>query len=479
MRKFLSIILVLFLLCSTVGCDPMEDKKNMLSSIDNAQKKTALVENERLSGTLNVYAFATGIPSQDELQKAEDLYQKLFPNVELKIDQIVNESGTVEEVYESMAKLQSEIMVGKGPDVIWVPGEIVDPYKTVEAGAYLNLYDYFDNDPYFNPDDFNMSVIQGDQPNGQIYIVPLSYNVPLFLTIESVINQTGFQVSKCRDYFSCGAEISRVMDENKMRCPTPQSIDQFFLPYLCPQYTGIDWIDYQENKVDLTGPQTVKAFEMVKDQFFQNRIVRNDGFFPRREYYTCLKQFQNNEVMFAEETSSCLKSLITDVRALAGSNEIPVIFPWRDVNGKIQSKSIDCVAVTRSCKNQEAAYQFVKMMMCPEYVSILDEDTSIILQEVPINYQSVRNYLEGKKNDDKINYEEYNGEAVVGLPLQGLEDTFIDEYMNFLYEVDGTSYDTSIWYTLRDMILPAYQNEKSLNSCLKEAQAKLSIYVSE
>ncbi len=470
MKKLISIILCVLLLSSMMtACSP-NSNNSKISKVDkyittypSEGKVTKLVPDPNAKGELNISNVGYHNESQenDYYNIAIKMYKELYPNVKVNLEV---SSGDYEEYAK---KLNTQIMAGKGPDLFWMIGDVVDPYKIMESGALADLSSYFKNDPNFNIDDFNKAVFYGGQMKGKQYIVPLSYLMPFFLTTKSIVDETGFNMSKCTDYFSCGKEIARVAGENKFECQEKQMIAQFRLPYLCPEYMGIDWINYEKNTANIDTPQMKKAYEMLKTDFFHLFTSNNGGGTEHKLY---AEDFKEKQIIFSEMRGNSFAHLVQNVQTMITKEEEPVIFPWRNVNQKIQTQAPDSVSVLKNSKNIQNAYNFIKILISPEFVLKYD-DTN--LGGVPISNVVAKKFLESKMVPSKLFTQ--NGLTT----LSALPQKFIDEYMGYLSEADGVSFIPMGLYYVREIMQPYLEGKRSYEECIKSAQEKLEIYITE
>lgn len=121
---------------------------------EELSRETKLVPNPDLTGKLTIRYHdiePTMEVEQYQPNAACSVFREYFPNVDLQVERI--ELKTIpQDAYQT--QLAAELMAGSGPDVMIINTEIntaINPYKMMEAGAFLDLTDYFRNDPNYNP----------------------------------------------------------------------------------------------------------------------------------------------------------------------------------------------------------------------------------------------------------------------------------------------------------------------------------------
>ena len=89
-----------------------------------------------------------------------------------------------------------------------------DVQKAMKNHSFLNLSDYADANS-FDPANYYSAVLATGQLDGQQYILPLSFSVPLFVGAENVITESGFQPDiASANQTAFFEELSRVLKEN-------------------------------------------------------------------------------------------------------------------------------------------------------------------------------------------------------------------------------------------------------------------------
>lgn len=97
----------------------------------------------------------------------------------------------------------------------------------------------------------------------------------MFITTQSIIDETGLDLAKFKDYFSTGDELSRVLKENKLNCETHLAWSGLQAPYNILSNSGLPWIDYENDIASIDIPETKKVYIMLKDSFYKYLINKD------------------------------------------------------------------------------------------------------------------------------------------------------------------------------------------------------------
>ena len=171
-------------------------------------------------------------------------------------------------------KVNTEIITGGGPDVFLMEtirftddNLFPDIQKAMKNHSFLNLSDYADSNA-FDPSSCYSEVLAAGQLEGQQYILPLSFSVPLFVGAESVITESGYQpeIASANQAAFFG-ELSRVLQENSSKVSYSLSLTNLLDQPL---------LDYQAGTIQLDTDAVRQALTIEKDyttqqlNFFNN-----------------------------------------------------------------------------------------------------------------------------------------------------------------------------------------------------------------
>lgn len=485
-NRFISILLTI---CFTVGmltgCNSESSKNNppdyhQATQYTTEGKTTSLVPDETASGSLTIdmgWTFST-----ENIEKAKKIYQELYPNVELTFVEH-NEDYTNEKWYAYVKSLQTELMAGRGPDVFLAVGEAIDQMKAMRAGAYADLTSYFEKDPAFNVSDFNQTVLYAGQYQGKQYMVPLTYYFPLMLTTQEIIEETGFQLGKCKDYFSTGDEIVRMftaLKESGRNFKPATVINDFNTPYFWPSYAGLPWLDYEGSKIRLSQEDTSRIYEQLKK--LSPYLDRQKDTFQPYSNRMPYQRLAEQEILFNEERSQIMQILTNQIRPLAGSGETPVIFPYRNVDGGITANSISTIAVNKNCKSMENAYRFVKVMMSPEFNHFSEVGLQFPRRDgIPISNQALSAFVEELQlppchGTPQEGWVFLNGEPV---PAKPISEELVKQFLGFIDKIDSVEFEVPITFTVIDKMKPHLYDNANFETCFQNALDTAEIYISE
>jgi ABC-type glycerol-3-phosphate transport system substrate-binding protein len=164
---------------------------------------------EAVTGDITLYCYEPYIKAY--LEKAERLFERTYPGSDVHIevfsavpkiitgydengeafnsDAPAGETAARNAVNDYKTRLNTELMSGKGPDIILA--DVISYYKYADNGALLDMAAYMEQDPGFNKDGYRQSVLDAVRYKDGQYIFPigfsfdfLAYDASLFTDAE-------------------------------------------------------------------------------------------------------------------------------------------------------------------------------------------------------------------------------------------------------------------------------------------------------
>jgi ABC-type glycerol-3-phosphate transport system substrate-binding protein len=283
---------------------------------------------------------------------AIDLYRKIYPNVNLIVQDFSNAENIA---YAYSVQISTELAAGKGPDIIF-PSHMFgsDLIKMAQAGAFLDLNELIELDESFNFDGYVKPVLDGGIFRGRRYTVPFDYFVDVYVSNTKMLDEIGFDRSKTGDAISFMSEILRALPKAQTN---PAFRSMFNDNLLFGLFRTIELVDYETNTILPNEEGLKKLLEAYKPYYPVDSAVGNN---------VNADQLLNGVNIFG--TNNNIQIFVDLMRQLKtrGAFELSVM---PDMDGKIHAWSIYTAAINSGSQNQQNAWNFIKLMLSPEYQS--------------------------------------------------------------------------------------------------------------
>ena len=294
---------------------------------------------------------ADAVPEDDRTVVTLGIHSAVYPSLADTVNRF-NQSSTdvrIEPVlYENtedtlgMEMLAQDLLRGSAPDILVVGTEDLSAY--VHKGLFVDLYGLLDADPQLNREDLVASVLAAGEINGTL---------PLLTPCYSVLTTAGSAAKLGTEMGWSWEEYTVLSAGYKTPIFGP---DRTTLLLWQLQLGGSAFIDHDANKAKLTGPDFIRLLEVsagypqeMSGYFgadFKNRVAQGEiltGF-----------QFVNR--------FDCMRDLVYQFDG-------PVVFKgFAGCGGSGSAFTATLqLGITGYCSQPEAAWQFLRTLLLPEY----------------------------------------------------------------------------------------------------------------
>lgn len=168
---------------------------------------------------------------------------------------------------EFVKTINTELMAGKGPDIIYFT-EL--PYrKYVDKNAFCNLTELMEKDKSFQVGELNMNILNALKYKGALYTMPVNYQFDILIANKAILDKESIKIDDAnwtwKDFMDIAQKVSKDLDNDGV-------LDQFAFPdrrgsgiftyMLNDRYH--QFIDLEKKKADLMNPEFINLLNISK-----------------------------------------------------------------------------------------------------------------------------------------------------------------------------------------------------------------------
>ena len=387
---------------------------------------------------------------------ALDTYQQENPGIELEIKTFAS--------YDEMKdQLNTELMSGKGPDVLLYNSlqSEADPFKLAKSGTFLSLDSYMENLP---SDEYFMEIMKAGVIDGSQYILPLSWNILQTYSTQKLVNEQNYQGQSF--YTVLPKEAERLVTESDRAVCSLQFGRADVINYFT-EILGLSVLDSSSNLLidENSFRQSAEFTKVIYDNV--NKIqgitqrYRND-FVGATAHLSFLLEdysFMNNLRYYQSVYSKSL-------------GEEMVMNPVTQLNGKkITAQIIQYGAVNANSKAPDEAWKLLLAIAnTPASTDFSKYD------EASVYYAPVKVSL---YNDCTVQLSTQSGKGAKG-PAEPLNEENTALLQQIPQDVAmAVIPNTSIGKLLQDCMEPYLTGTGDYESCYQDLMNKLALYLDE
>ena len=399
------------------------------------------------------------------------IYAALNPTTEDLTKSIARFNGSHEDVQievrdysdkEGRKRLLAEISAGLIPDIMDMNSSI--PYQRLAKGGYLeNLWPYIESDPVLGRDQLLEAPLKAAEVNGKLYIAFDSVVVYTMVGAERVVgNRTSWSLNDLQKAFSSMPENSTI---------TEYTCDKYdMLQNMLPGCLD-DYVDWETGQCFFDSDNFRKILEFLDSFPLVGDTMKSEEDFIRINDEVYWKR-QNGQQML---TNACIHELgaINFYDGYFGESACFVGYPVEDGSvGSYFSIRGNTLAMSSTCRNKEAAWDFIKQVFQPKGIT---NDT--LPEVIPINQHTFSKSIQISLNRGPYGVFQLYGPPEELRPLTSNDVQRYKEYINSIDKID--LFDSAIYYIVEESCGPYFAGDKSLDETAQLIQNRVTLYVNE
>ena len=357
--KYLIWVLLISLCVSILGCGTYSQQENG-------------------GGALRVLIEQSDSDDSDGFYRQITLWIEEFEaahNVTVTLEVLPLDEGSRQPMVQ---KIRTEIMAGKGPDILLVPAVgsdiarvngrtylIEDVPLAMRKGLFYDISEFYDADTDLKTEQLQPAVMEAGVMDGARYVLPLRYDIPVFFVETDQFEKTGLS----RELFD--KNLFELMD-CVIAMGNSYEAYNFRMHWIYPQFVMNAFsqvFDYDEGELVLTQEDLETFFQSYQNYWLRILYSVAYGDVPVRPI---LYQYLSNGEYWTKQTDSfllihSLQNALETVAIGKMNGATLETYPLRSVDGKIVADVTFYGAITAGCRNPELAYAFLRAFLTEDF----------------------------------------------------------------------------------------------------------------
>ena len=334
-------------------------------------------------------------------------------------------------------------------------------------GAFVDLYDFMENDPEINTSTLDAHILEAYETNGKLYCYPMLYG---FRTLFGFPEYVGTKENLSVDEF---IELWDNMPEGSTICGA--NTQKYIYNHVLREQFG-SFVDYKTGKVTFDSPEFIRLLEFC------------GSFYPDNEEKQMPDYDAVNMALASGASSfSSFAQLCRDPYSTNEDHDVTFIGYPSDCgrNAFLTSKYSNLAINSQtSVKKQKGAWEYIRLLSSEEYQydlgTFYDKDMDRTTQQgFPINHAAYDRILEDHMNR-KIDGGSYTASGVAyELEIITPEEAErLKKYVNNINAIDNPL-DSDLSEMLAEETLLYFNGAQSVEQTAMMLQNRAEIYISE
>ena len=389
-----------------------------------------------------------------------------------------SEYNTEDDYSAGLTKMTTEIMAGNVPDILDLNG--LPTTQLAAKGILEDLYPYIDSDSEFDRSDFFENVLAAFEHDGKLVSTVSGFSINTVLGASSLVGDTpGWTYA---DFNSALAQ----MRENVPECdPFDEYTTRDTMLTSCLGLDMANFVNWDTGEVNFETDEFVALLDFVS-QFPESFDWEN---YDQSSQSTTEYRTSSGEQMLVAESIYSFDDIFFASGYFGGQPYTYIGYPTSSGTGNTISVNSG-FAMTSSCSNKDAAWQFLRTFFTEDYQRDLYSLplSKNLFNEKLVEYMTV-NYMKDANGNYRL---DENGEKIPVARLgtygasgelqyfYALSHEQADKLVNLIETTTKTNdYNESINNIVKEQAAAYFSGQKSAQEVSKLVQSKANIYVNE
>jgi len=422
-------------------------------------------------------------PMYKHLQAAADRFRLTYPDVQLNVTEITVSNFNDTSYHEALG---ARLMAGDGPDVLFIDDHFMvthDVLKMQKAGAFEDLTQKLAEDISLDSGEYVRAVFDGTAFDGHNYLIPLGYTLPLFLTTEKNMAESGIDFAGSKDTVAMLTQLGDYWEREKDKENPAYTLCDPRPIYWSPHFAGLTYGDFQTGEARMDFDVLRQIIDQWKriapHELAEHSPVIKDYLPEQLSHIDLNNAFQSGTLTCTLGSTYGYMNYFFNMQMI-DSELSPRFYPLRNMNGGITAQLESALAVRRGSPNAQNAWNFIKIAISEEVQTSLLR-SGLLNRFIPVNRtagQKVFATISQNPFDSLI-----SGTTISGQAYEASMPPFKEEqYAGFVRlqdEIDRVFIRFPLDQEVFHKFDPYVKGTATFEECRKEAEDFMFIYLSE
>lgn len=478
-KKIISLVLAAILTVSLAACEP----KNDSASAQGSQSGDNTGQDEKV--------ITVSVPASDrQLELAASIFQKEHPEYKVAIQAYPSADNTGSDYETYVKNLNTQILSGKGPDIISAAGLPYDKY--ISKKILTDLSDMMAGDKSFDMNKYYTNIFDALKTDGSLYVMPTGFTFNVMMANRAILDEDSIKIDDSHwtwKDFKAASEIVTGKDGARAALPGVSSMDMLSL------FTGgsyRSYIDADNKSASFTSEGFTDLLDTVK-AFSDEKLVNNS---VQTDMVSVLDAAGRGSIVFYPCSIYdyfmywFMKSAFNDHLSLYN-------VPSEGTSGSRTFTTNSLYAINKNSGHTELAWEFMKVLLSDEVqAQALQEEGGQGKQAAsggkekefvggfPINkavqQQKAEQVIETSKGMTRKIKLKLNGPGEISLSPAAMTQADIDYINKFISELNTyANTDPNIDNIVQDEAKAFFSGDKSAKETAELIQNRVNTYLGE
>lgn len=372
-----------------------------------------------------------------------------------------------------ISMINTELMAGKGPDII--PITYLPAIKYFQKEIFADLAGFMEEDRSLRQEDLVANVLEASKYKGALYAIPVKFSIAGVVGSKEILEEEGIRIDdkswKTSDFIEIADKVTKDLNGDG-------TIDRYALPQMPMESvtklfinTG-HFIDYDNKRASFDSPEFIELLRSLKS-ITDNKLTHKDIKLNETIPYK-----NSKEVVFSGGVFEGYRGLLSMKYTLGGGERVLFMLPSIGEPGSYAFDSNMMLAIVNTSNNKDLAWEFIKVMLSE------DIQMQFAINSGTTGFPIDKNALHSQKSNVALLDWRVNDDTAGWIPITftEAEHNFIENYINNinLYQYSDIRIENIIIDEIGGLFSKGFSfNERDAGDIARNIQRKVQLYLGE
>lgn len=367
--------------------------------------------------------------------------------------------GVAENEIPDAARMQTEIMNGRGPDMLMLTPE--NSYGMLVNGLYADIYPYMKEDASFDRSDYFDNILTAYESEGALYAVVTEFGIDMLLGKGEYVGESrSLSMEELYEMAEDHPRAGAILNEGTR--------EELLSSLMTGMYSEL--VDWETGENSFDSEEFVRLLEFCDEYGVEENLHGAES-------------YQNGEILMRKVNG--LSPLTYDLYQYLYQDDVSALgYPSSDGNGYVAENT--AIAMMANAQNKEGVWEYMKYQLGEEAQAVADP---LMASCYPVRVSSYEEMVQElylvtmEKNElgelvpvPKMS----NGYGDVQYPVYALQEGSMDEITEIIHTI--TEYDvtdSAILRIVKEEATDYFAQDKTAEEAAAMIQSRVHAYMNE
>lgn len=363
---------------------------------------------------------------------------------------------------DAITNMNNAISSGNCPDMIAING-LTGASNYASKGLLVDLNEYINSDADIDLDDYQSNIVTLYSKGDMVYGLISAYSISTLVGKKAILgDRTSWTIGDLIQIKNDNPNITDIIGY-----ATKDSVVQMFLAYNMDEY-----IDYSTGTCNFNNEEFINLLTLANE--FPSEYVYDEDAEGEET-----KLRNNKQLVISANISSVEQYQL--YTGIVEEDPVFIGYPTASGSGNVIQSTASSIAISTSCKYQDAAWSFIRTFLLEDYQNNIEYDFPVLKSAFQKQVEeSMKPLTYTDANGEEVTYDNTWGYNDITITIPVATQEVIDNLTALIDSADRiVNYDTELFNIISEESKAYFEGGKTAEAVAEVIQSRVNIYINE